>query len=388
MAPLVCPKSATAAALALALSTALLLVGASSWAGPGPDAPIPIGRSLPLTGPFATYGMAKLHGQDAYIAAVNRAGGVHGRTIKLITLDDRYEPESTVANLRELEAHDHVLAYLGLFGVPTVAAAIPVLTSLGVPGIGLTSGMPAVREPFNRYLFPVRASYREEAKRIVRHIRTLGLERLVIIRQDIPFGQATSGIFAAEARAAGMAPPNQLTVSGAGGGAEAASRWVHDHDCQVVFLAALSNAAVPVLDALKKNAPGVAVYAFSPVDATVISSRLGPEAAGLGITQIVPIPRSSIGGRVVREYIADLKVVAPNEEPSFYGLEAFIEAKVLVEGLERAGEAPTRQRLISALEGLGQWDAGDFPLVYTRTLHAGSDYVELTVVTAAGRVIR
>ena len=119
--------------------------------------PIVVGRTLDLSGPLKSYGEAKRDGGDAYIAKFNASGGIGGRPIELVTLDDKYLPAMTVDNLRRVASERNPVAFLGLFGVPTVAAALPVLKELKIPAVGLTSGTDAVRQPLNRYAFPVRA---------------------------------------------------------------------------------------------------------------------------------------------------------------------------------------------------------------------------------------
>ena len=147
-----------------------------------------IGRSLTLSGPLALYGESKRDGGDAYISKINAAGGVGGKRIELITLDDAYVPANMVANIRKIAAENKPVAFLGLFGVPTVAAAIPVLKELQIPGVGLTSGTDLVRNPFNRYVFPVRASYADEARKLVSHAKTIGITVPSIVYMDNPFG--------------------------------------------------------------------------------------------------------------------------------------------------------------------------------------------------------
>ena len=131
----------------------------------------------------------------------------------------------------------------------------------------------------------------------------------------------------------------------------------------------------------------MSLYAFSPVDASVLTKELGKDASGLGISQIVPLP-SSIQSKVAKEYMDALKDLGRGT-PSFYGLEAFIEAKVLVAGLRRAGkDAGDPEAVARALEGLGEYDAGGFIVNYSREAHRGGQFVELTVIGSRGTVIR
>ena len=133
---------------------------------------IVLGRSLALSGPLKSYGQQKLDGADAYIEKVNRSGGINGRSVACVTLDDQYLGDKTAANLRQIAAQNSPLAYLGLFGVPCCAAALPVLQELRIPAVGLTSGADVLRNPFQPFAFPVRASYAAEAEKLANQIKT------------------------------------------------------------------------------------------------------------------------------------------------------------------------------------------------------------------------
>ncbi|MBL8309128.1 MAG: ABC transporter substrate-binding protein [Burkholderiales bacterium] len=356
------------------------LVIASSGAA---TADILIGRSLPLTGPFATYGTAKRDGADAYIARINREGGVNGHQIVVETLDDAYVVAKTVANLKQLAEQQRPVAFLGLFGVPNIAAAIPVITELKIPTVGLTSGTAVLRANYNPYIFPVRASYADEAKAIVGHLKLIGLTQVAIIQQDLPFGQATRDTFAAALTAAGITGFTEHKVSANGDTAPAIVEQVRKANPQAVFLAMLSNAAVPVLKEMSKQIRGVSTYAFSPVDTTLVMKQTEGAAKGLGVTQIVPIPTGA-SMMVVRDYLRDLEALKRGE-PSFYSLEAYIEAAVLVEGLRRAGTpSPSAPVLIRALETMNSFDIRGFTVRYNGRAHEGSRYVDLTVIGRSG----
>ncbi len=346
-------------------------------------AEIVIGRTLPLTGAFATYGIAKRDGADALIARINREGGVNGQLLRVETLDDTYLPAKTVANLKQLADQQRPVAFLGLFGVPTIAAAIPVITELKVPTVGLTSGTAALRANYNPYIFPVRASYAEEAKSIVTHLKLIGLTQVAIIQQDLPFGQATRDTFVAALTAAGITTFTEHKVSASGDTAAATVEQMKKTNPQAVFLAMLSNAAVPVLKEMSKQVRGVSSYAFSPIDTTLVMKQTEGAAKGLGVTQIVPIPTGA-SMLVVRDYLRDLEALKRGE-PSFYSFEAYLEAAVLVEGIKRSGSAaPSAAALIRALETMNPYDNRGFTVRYNNRSHEGSRYVDLTVIGRNG----
>ncbi|MBC7481114.1 MAG: ABC transporter substrate-binding protein [Rhizobacter sp.] len=367
------------AAVPLALS--LQLASAPACAA---DA-IVVGRSLALSGPLQSYGEAKRDGGDAYIQKVNAAGGVGGRPIELVTLDDAYAPARTVENLKKIAVEREPTAFLGLFGVPTIAAALPVLVQLKIPAVGLTSGTDALRTPLNRYAFPVRASYADEARKLVNHVKTVNISKISVIYSENPFGQSVKDSLLAALKEAGLSA-NAFMVDPAAKDAAVAVRQAVAGEPQAVFLTMLSQAAVPVLIELTKASFHGAQYTFSPVDTSTVTKQLGEKARGLAITQVVPIP-SGMRIKVVAEYLQALKALGRGT-PSFYGLEAFIEAKVLVEGLKRAGPKPTPVSLVKGLETMHDFDLGGYYVGYKPEAHTGSLFVEIDMINYAGIVSR
>jgi len=345
---------------------------------------IVIGRSLPLSGPLKSYGEAKRDGGDAYIHKVNAAGGVGGRPIELVTLDDAYLPPRTVENLKKLAADRQPTAFLGLFGVPTVAAALPVLDELKIPAVGLTSGTDALRSPSRPYVFPVRASYADEARKLVGHVKVVNITRIGVVFTDNPFGRSVKDSLLAALREAGLTA-TAVQIDPTAKDAAAAIRSAVAAEPQALFLTMLSQAAVPVLKELRTSAFRGALYTFSPVDTSTITKEMGQDARGLAIT-VVPIPAGS-RVKIVAEYIKALGELGQGT-PSFYGLEAFIEAKVLVEGLKRGGPRVSPASLVAALESLHDLDVGGFYVRYRPGEHAGASFVEIDVIDSKGSVMR
>jgi ABC-type branched-subunit amino acid transport system substrate-binding protein len=368
-------------ATGIVLATALLLIGAPVQAA---DA-IVVGRSLALSGPLKSYGEAKRDGGDAYIHKVNGSGGIGGKLIKLVTLDDAYTPANTVANLRKIAAENDPTAFLGLFGVPTVAAALPVLVQLKIPAIGLTSGADELRSPLNRYAFPVRASYADEAHKLVSHLKTVNISKIGVIYTANPFGESVKDTLLAALKAADLTAKT-YKIDPAATGSAAAARLASADEPQAIIMTMLSQAAVPVLTEVRKASFHGAMYTFSPVDTSTITKQLGDKANGLAITQVVPIPFGVRVG-IVSEYTQALKDLGRGT-PSFYGLEAFIEAKVMVEGLKRAGPNPSPMSLVKGLETLRDLDLGGYYVSYKPEAHTGSLFVEINAINSRGEVIR
>jgi branched-chain amino acid transport system substrate-binding protein len=347
--------------------------------------PIIVGRSLALSGPLKPYGEAKRDGGDAYIEKINQAGGIAGKRISLVTLDDAYLPEKTVANLKEMAGQQTTTAFLGLFGVPPVAAALPVLAQLKIPAVGLTSGAAIVRTPHNPYAFPVRASYASEARKLASQIKTIGVSKVSAIYSDNAFGESLKENLQVALRTEGI-EVQFFKIDVAAATAVNVVKAAVLGEPQAVFVLTLSQVAVPVLRELKKTTSRGFLYTFSPVDTTVVLKELGAGASGLGITQIVPIP-SGVRVPVVVEYLDALKALGRGT-PSFYGLEAYIEAKVLVEGLKRAGGSAAPANLVKALETMKAYDAGGYTVSYAPGAHTGSTFVEIDIIDSAGVVRR
>jgi branched-chain amino acid transport system substrate-binding protein len=346
--------------------------------------PINVGRSLTLSGPLTSYGEAKRDGGDAYIEKINRAGGINGRKIELTTIDDAYDPKKMVANIRQIAADKRPAAFLGLFGVPTVAAALPVIEELRIPAVGLTSGAATLRTPYKKYVFPIRASYADEVAHLIQHIKIFSFSRVVIIHQENPFGELVRDtmVKALEDAKITVLADVKLPVNAPNADAVVDAALANKPDA--MFLAMLSSGAVPVMQTIKtRGMAGMGIYTVSAVDASVVTKKLGTDGAGLGISQIVPMP-SSIQLKVVSEYQEALKELGRGT-PSFYGLEAFIEAKVLVAALKRAGKkASEPEAVVRALESLGDYDAGGFMVQYTDKNHRGGQFVELTIISSRG----
>jgi branched-chain amino acid transport system substrate-binding protein len=369
-------------ALMAAITVTISLTSVSTYAGDK----IVVGRSLALSGPLAGYGEAKRDGGDAYINKINATGGVAGKRLELVTLDDAYTPAITVANLKKIAAEQAPTAFLGLFGVPTVAAALPVLTELKIPAVGLTTGADAVRTPVHRYAFPVRASYASEARKMISLVKIANITKISVIYADNPFGESVKNTLLKALRDEGLSA-DTFKVDPAAKGAAQAAQQATASGPKALFLALLSQAAVPVITELKKSAYNGALYTFSPVDTSVVTKQLGDKAHGLAISQVVPMPNSVHSIKIVNEYAQALKELGRGT-PSYYGLEAFIEAKVLVEGLKRAGSQPTAASLIKGLETMHDFDLGGYYVSYKADAHIGSQFVEVNLINADGRVMR
>lgn len=352
---------------------------------PADAQPLVIGRSLPLTGQLKALGEYKRDGGDAYIRKVNSSGGIGGRPIELVTLDDGYDASATVENMRKISAEYRPIAFLGLLRLPTVGDAVPLLEELKIPAVGVSSATDALRAKFNPYGFPVRASFGDEARILVNHVKVIGSHNVSVVYQSVPLGLNLKNLTETALKDGGI-PFTTLSLDAtASNTADIVGQLVRQEP-QVVFLGVLTPTAVTLIAQLKKAAFGGVIYTYSSTDVSVIARHLGKQAAGLAMSQVVPVSKGA-RVKIVAEYLQALAALGQGS-PSLLGLEGYIEAKVLVEGLRRAGPNPTTVSLAKGLETLRDWDVGGFFVSYSPSAHTGSFFVEVSMLGSTGELIR
>ncbi len=339
-----------------------------------------IGQSAAQSGPAQELGKEMRAGAEAYFEAINKAGGINGRKIKLISLDDGYEPDKAVANTRKLINDEKVLALFGYVGTPTSNAALPVFTDAKVPFIGAFTGAQSLRDPFNRYIFNVRASYFDETEDIVGHLVQQGIKKIAVFYQNDAYGKAgLAGVERAmkkrmlEIVATGTVERNTVDVAAAVG------TLAKSKSDAIIMVSAYKSCAA-FIKAMKLAGGLQQFWNVSFVGSKALSRELGEDGRGVQISQVMPFPWSG-ASPIVYEY--QNRIGGPDNY-SFTSLEGFIAAKVLVEGLKRAGKNPTRESLVDGLASMGKVDLGGFTVNYTPTNHNGSSFVDLTIISKNG----
>lgn len=361
------------------------------WADPGvSDNSIVLGMSAPFSGPNGAYGEDMRRTIKAYFEQINKAGGINGRKLELIALDDGYETDRTVANTKTLIKDKNVFALLSFYGSsPTTEAMNSVFGPAKVPLVGTISGAGTLREsltanPNGRYMFHVRASYADETEAIVSQMVSLGLRSIAVFYQNDGFGKAgLEGVTAALKKhnlapsAVGTVERNSLEV----GPAVAA---IAKGNPQAVVMVTLYKPTAAFVRAMKRAGQHPMFMTLSPVGTEQLVQELGQEARGIGVSQVVPYPWNDTVP-VVRDY---QKLAAKPGAYSYYGLEGYLMARTMVEGLRRAGKDLTREKLVATLEGLNAVDFGGYRINYSPAQRGGSHFVELTVIGPGGKVLR
>lgn len=364
----------------------LLTAGIASAQAQGvSEREILVGQFAVMTGPAAQLGQRLKAGIQAYFSSVNAQGGVAGRTLKLITRDDGYEPEKAAQAVKALINEDKVFALIGSVGTPTGLAALPVITDEKVPMVGMFTGAQALREPFNRQIFHVRASYFDETERIVQHLSTLGVSKIAVFYQNDAYGKAgLEGVKRALAKRQ-QSPVATATVERNTVDVSAALGSILAKEPQAVIQVGAYKACAAFIKEARKVGYGGQFFNVSFVGSKALADELGPIGSGVVVSQVVPFPYVP-STPIVREYQQRM-TEAGDKEFDFSSLEGYLTAKVFVEGLRRAGKSPTRESFINGLETIRELNLGGFTVGYSPKDHEGSHYTELTIIDRSGRFI-
>ena len=345
-----------------------------------------IGQAAVFSGPAAQLGIQVRNGILSYFNYVNERGGVNGRKLELVTEDDDYDPARAPAASRKLIEEKKVFALMGYVGTPTGVAHLPVVTQAKVPLVGMFTGAEALRVPFNRYVFHVRASYYDETEKIVEQVVSTGGKRISVFYQDDAYGQAgLKGVEIAMTKrglkinSLGAFERNTLKV-------ENAVKTINASQPDAVVMIGAYAACAAFIKQMKAIGSGATFYNVSFVGSKALANALGKEGVGVAISQVVPFPWGS-AVPVVREY-ETLAVKSGYKEYDFGAMEGFLMAKVMVEGLKRAGKNLTREGFIDTLEKMPDVDLGGFYVGYSSKNHVGSHFVDLTIISRDGKFLR
>jgi len=345
-----------------------------------------IGQFAAQTGPAAELGKRMQLGILAYFNAVNAAGGVNGRMLKLVSRDDGYEPDRALAAVKTLISEDKVFALIGSVGTPTTLAAVPAINEEKIPLVGPFTGAQALREPLNRNIFHVRASYYDETERIVQHLTTLGIKRIAVFYQNDSYGMAgLTGVTQALTRR-NLKPAATATVERNSVDVKTALQTLLKASPDAIVQISAYKACAAMIKQARAAGYGGQFFNVSFVGSKALADELGDAGTGVTISQVVPFPYVP-SAAVVREYQRRM-TDGGNKDFDFSSMEGFLAARVLVEGLRRAGHTLTREGLVTALESMHDHDFGGFIVKYTPENHEGSHYTDLTMIGRGGRFVQ
>lgn len=371
-------------ALKTTAAAAGVMAGVPAWAEDAKE--IRIGQSCHLTGPLAPTLLLPLKGQQLAFDEINRKGGIGGKPVKLITVDDAYDPKKCVENTAKLIDEDKCIALFGYASTANVAAVLPMLAEKKVPLIGAYGGSPMLRARQHPYFFTSLASYRDEVVQMVRNLVTTMKTQLGVVYQNHAFGQQMLPVVEEVAKELGATIVAKQSLEVSGADAAASAQALAAAKPQAVLLIAFGPSTVPAIKALR-NYVGAPIYALSIANAKQLVAALGDDGRGMAYTQIIPYPwrQTSV---LTREYNAVMK--AANIDVDYDHFFGYLNARVLLEGVKRAATAKalTPAGMTTGMEAIGKFDMGGYPLNFGPTRHHGSNFVEITIVGPGGKYMR
>lgn len=343
------------------------------------------GHTYPASGIFADTAAEMKAAIDAAILAANAAGGVGGRPVRVVSLDDGYDPQRSVTNAEILRAEHGAVALLAPVGAPNLAALMPWAEQQRVPLIGARSGADSQRS-YHRYVFFVIGSFGDEVRHIARHLGTIGQRRIAVAAMDNPTGHDVARQFTAAAKEQQLDEVASFRFDLNGRNAEEVARGMVDAGPQAILLAGGGQGAIAVADALlTAGVAASSLYCVSLVQPLHVHRRLSDRSNGMVFTQVVPKPEDS-RLPIMAQYRQALSSV-PGSRATPFGFEGFLAAQVGLRGLAHAGSPPTGIALASAIERMGSFDIGGLRLQYNGASHHGTRYVDLGILSR-GRVTR
>jgi ABC-type branched-subunit amino acid transport system substrate-binding protein len=359
----------------------LVLALAPAWA----LSQILIGQTAGFTGTVAAGVKETTDGARLYIDHVNAHGGVNGQKIELISMDDKFDPKLAAENAKVLIEQKNVLALFLNRGTPHSEAIIPLLDANGIALVAPSTGAMVLHQPVKKNVFNVRATYQREAEKAVTHLHTLSITRIAVVYADDSFGtDALEGAKKGFAKGdfapvvvikADRLKPDYKTIIPAITGA----------DAQAVVWLGSGTTVADGIKALRAAKSAAQVVTLSNNASGGFIKSLGDVARGVIVTQVFPSERS-VAFPMVKEAMTLAK--EKNLELSPAMLEGFAAAKVLVEGLRRAGPNPTRARLVTALESMRKFDLGGLEVSYGPDDHTGLDFADLSIIGIEGKFRR
>lgn len=347
---------------------------------------IVIGQTSSFSGAIGGEVREQTEAAKLYIDTVNASGGVHGRKIRLVSLDDAFDPKRAAQNARTL-IDKGVFALFLTRGTPQNEAILPIIKETGTPLIAPSTGATILHEPVNPLVFNVRTRYQTEAERAIAQLAAQGMTRIAIVHVGDSFGKDCLVGFATGFKKAGLEPVGVFSYDRQKGDTSDAAAKVIELKPQAVVTAGHSKPLSSLVKAVRAaGLGGMQIVTLSNLSSQSFLKDLGDAKHGVIVMQVFPNPTRDLT-RIAME-LRQLAAGKPEVVVSHMALEGFVGAKVLVEGLKRAGRQPTRASLLAALESMREYDLGGLKLSFAPTSHSGLTFVDASIINRNGKFIQ
>jgi branched-chain amino acid transport system substrate-binding protein len=346
-----------------------------------------VAQVAPFGGNLAVAGRDFNLGAMIAFDEVNVAGGVSGQQVRLVSRDDGYRPAETVRHLTALVENEAPVALIGLWGADSVRALLAdkTIERAGLAVVGVRSGDTLLRG--EKILFHLRASYRDEVTRMVDQIATMSVKRVAVVHEDEPFAREALGIAREGLKARSIELVSVATLKRDSLEVSAAVDTLAKLEPQAVFVFASTNAAAAFIKPFRQRKASAFVLTTSSVEAENLVNQITPEfARGVSVAQSVPNPYKATApiARSMRSRMKSLGIA--EDRANFASLEGYISARIVIEALRRAGRDPKPAQVATALESMRRFDLGGFVIDFGPGQHEGSQFVDLSVISADGKV--
>ena len=342
---------------------------------------IAIGQSAPLTGGNADLGNDIRNGALAYFKKINDAGGVNGSKIRLVTLDDKNDTKLSAENTKKLVDGDNVVALFGYASSTLSIPAMPVVKEKRVPFFAPFTGADTIRKQ-NDYVYTVRATYADEIDKIVNFWGSLGSTRVTVLHYDDAVGKQNFETVSRALEKFGKKPVS-VSIKRNADVADASIQQIIASDPQIVVVTTLYAPVAQMVTKLKAANKQYMVTSLSFAGASQIAKALGADAAGISVALTVPTPKQQ-SIPVVKECVEAWAALGQAGNMSVTALEACIAAKVLVEGIRKAGKDISREALQKSLSAMGRVDTGGYIVDFKPGFRHGGKYVDIAVIRQNG----
>jgi ABC-type branched-subunit amino acid transport system substrate-binding protein len=368
---------------AAAMLTFACALPAAAEDGVAADA-IVFGQAAVLEGPASALGTGMRAGLGAAFDEMNKKGGVHGRQLKLVSVDDGYEPDKSIAATKKLIEEDKVFALVGPVGTPTSAAAQPIATAAKVPFIGAFTGAGFLRNPKLENVINVRASYDAETEAWVRHLtEDLKIKKIAIFYQDDAFGRAGLSGFKKAMDKRGMEIAAEGTFERNTVAVKSALLTLKRAEPEAVVMVGPYKPCAEFIKLARKTDFNPVFVNISFVGAVALAKELGPDGNGVVVSQVVPFPWDA-SLQVVADYQAAVKARDPQLQPEFVSLEGYLVGRLVIAALEKAGADVTREGLLKVIKETGTFDVGGLAMTFGPDDNERLDKVFMTVIQPDG----
>jgi branched-chain amino acid transport system substrate-binding protein len=369
--------------LSILLAVTNSLHAATDEVGVSSDA-ILFGQAAALEGSSSALGQGMRQGILAAFAEVNASGGVHGRKLELISRDDGYDPDRSIAETTRLIEQDKVFALIGAVGTPTTSATVPIAKARNVPFIGPFTGAGFLRAPDLHNVVNIRASYGAEAEAWIKHLtEDLHVGSIAIFYQDDSYGRdGLAGVMLALEKR-GMELTAESTFERNTKAVGSAMRTLKRAEPEAVVMVGTYGPCAEFIKLARKGGFNPIFVNISFVGANALAKELGPDGQGVIISQVVPFPWDA-SVKVVADYQAAEKALDPNLKPDFISLEGYLSGRLVAAALEIAGPNPTRAGLLQVINDVGQFDISGNIITFGKKAHDVPARVFLTVIQLDG----